>query len=850
MNDASSTAREKLLAASRSKDKSRRLSVALGIIGAALGIILFVALVDYWLTLSVLWRALALALVALLVGRGVYQFWQSLRAPTRLKDAALDAEGERPEFGCEISTAAEYLTGERKAVQQYEAELAGALQQKAASALEKIELPYWKRPLAAALTVGVITVAFLLFGVIASGAFTVFRRAAVPWSNAAYTQVEVKPGNVELPVGKDLEVKSTFLGRVPRDPKFEWFDAKGARWEAASLARSDQGDYVHPLKNVLTPVKYRVSGGDAVSPAYTVETYLPPEVKSWRVDLQYPAYTERPGFTQSSPDITVLRASKADFQITPNVKLSKALLRFKELAPIELHATPDGFWSGALSVTKETDYWVELVDEKGHRGTNESPYHIKPLPDLPPNVEIPEPGGDMRTDGSTNLPVKISVSDDFGLREVKLVYHRLGSSEEFITSARKNETNTEFATEVPLTKMGLKEYELVAYHAEATDNNSLDGPGVGKSQVYFVEINNEEGCLCKKPGPPGQKVNLLVIQKQIIADTAGLKPKALPDKFKELAARQKDAIDFGNIYLQGMQTTGAPEEAVNEMQAALKDMAAAQGTLEQNQREGSLPPEESALAHLYHILKSVPELKDLPTAPPPLAEDDKKPQTPLMKVVLDAIKKQPKEQPNNQELEQALNEAKELEQKTGLVIGSQNSGSGKASAEVKMDRGAKSKKPNAGKEGKEGEAKAEANAQKPGEGKGEGEGKKGQNPKDGKDAKEVAQKEKELSKEAKELADKLQRLAGKDSRLGHGAAKKMGEAAEKLDQAAQAAQSGDAQTSGTKGLQGDAAMNSAIAMLERILANRPELRDVAKEDFPREYEAEIAEYLKKLSYAE
>ena len=51
-------------------------------------------------------------------------------------------------------------------------------------------------------------------------------------------------------------------------------------------------------------------------------------------------------------------------------------------------------------------------------------------------------------------------------------------------------------------------------------------------------------------------------------------------------------------------------------------------------------------------------------------------------------------------------------------------------------------------------------------------------------------------------------------------------------------------------MQADAAINATIAQLERILQNRPELRDVAKEEFPKQYEAEIAEYLKKLSYAE
>jgi hypothetical protein len=851
MNDASHNAKEKLLAASREKDRSRRLTIGLSAAVLAFAIVLLVALLDYWFMLPMAFRVLAMGAIALLLARSIYQFWTFCRRGTPIKEAALDAEAQKPGLGCEISTAAEYLSGERKPTQAYESELAEALQTKAATELKGIDLPYWKKPLRPALGLALILLVFLFFGVVASGALTAFKRATVPWSNAAYTQVQVQPGNIEIAIGKDVEIKSTFAGRVPSAAKFEWLDQPRTTWEAVSLKPNEKSEYVYAAKNVRAPIKYHVSGSDALSPDYEVTPYIPPEVKNWHVELVYPAYTQRGAAVQNSPEIEIVRASTAHFQIAPNVKLSKARLRFKELAPVDLQATPDGFWTGDLKITKDADYWVELADEKGHAGGNETPYHIKALPDEAPKAEIIEPGGDMRADASTNIPVKISVTDDFGLSEIKLVYHRLGSPEEFVTSARTNETNTEMTAELPLTSMGLKEYQLVAYHAEAKDNNTLDGPGVGKSQVYFVEITNEEGCLCKKPGSPGQKVNLLVVQKQIIADTAALPTNAATDKYKDLALRQKDARDFGQIYLDGMQQTGAPAEVVEEMKTALKDMENAHDILGTMSRDKSLPPEESALAHLYHLLSVVPEMKDIP--PPKLAQKPQKPETPLMKVVLEAIKKKQKEQPDNKEIEQALDEARQLEQQASLIIGMQNSGSGSGKADVKLDRSGKSdKNAQAGKEGKEGAENDKAGQEgKDGKGKDGKDGKgKGNGKGNGEGDPKLAEQQKQLSKEAAALAEKLARMAGKDARVGHGPEKKMNEASAKMAGASAAAQQGDGQKSGTQSMQADAAINAAIAQLERILQNRPELRDVAKEDFPKQYEAEIAEYLKKLSYAE
>ena len=80
--------------------------------------------------------------MCVLVGGGVFKMVKALKRSTPLKEAALDAEAIKPDLGCELSTAAEYLSGDRKANQEYEAELATALQASAAEHLKKVQLPY------------------------------------------------------------------------------------------------------------------------------------------------------------------------------------------------------------------------------------------------------------------------------------------------------------------------------------------------------------------------------------------------------------------------------------------------------------------------------------------------------------------------------------------------------------------------------------------------------------------------------------------------------------------------------------------------------------------------------------
>jgi hypothetical protein len=68
--------------------------------------------------------------------------------------------------------------------------------------------------------------------------------------------------------------------------------------------------------------------------------------------------------------------------------------------------------------------------------------------------------------------------------------------------------------------------------------------------------------------------------------------------------------------------------------------------------------------------------------------------------------------------------------------------------------------------------------------------------------------------------------------------------------AGQALRQGSFGAAGEQGFRGELALRSVIAQLERLLRNRPEPTDVAAEDCPKEYEALISEYLKRLSHAE
>ena len=864
-NDGENLARQRLAQACRAMDRSRQLRWILMICQVVLAVLLGLALADYWLMLAVPLRAAGALALFLLLAFGLVRLVRFYLQPTRLKQGALSIESKRPELGCEVSTAAEYLAGERKLEHEYEGELAAALEAKTAKALSETPIRWSPKLLRDAALLGLTLLALLILILASPGGLTALERTAVPFSKAHYTAVSVQPGDFEVAIGRNADITNTFSGRLPKDARISWAQKGTLRWQTAALTGGTQGIYLHTLTNLQSDLVYHVAGSDAVSPDYKITTYIPPTVQDFNVRLDYPAYTKLGPALKKAPDITAVRASSAEIRIQPSVPLKQANLRFSNLPSLALSPNPDGSWSGTVVLGTNSDYWIELADSKGHPGVNDQPYHLKALPDNPPTVEISDPGKDMRSSATNKVLVKISASDDFGVDKIKLIYNKLGGEQRTIEATRDSEHNGEVIAkaELDLSTLDLKDYELVAYHAEASDNNTLDGPGIGKSPVYFIEITDLQGSNSVAQGQ-GQKVNLLVIQKQIIADTTAMAGSAPADKFKEMATRQADAAEFGRMYLDAISVGGA-EAVVNEMHAAIADMELAHKQLDNQNRAEAIPPEESALAHLYQVVKLMPELQNMPTTP----MTNQPPPSPKVQVVLDAIKQKKKEQPDNQQVEEALKQAQDLARaQAGLNKAMSQStnapGQGRQSQDQASGKSPDQTNPNQAQAQASGKGQGQGQGQGEGQGQGQGEGQnkgQGQNPQENKatadnqgqdkpSPEQIAQQEQQLSKEAAALAERLQRLAGNDKRLGHNLGNGANRAAAKMAAAGQAVKQGNFGAGGEHGFQGELALRNVVDQLERVLKNQPEPTDIAHEDAPKEYDTLISEYLKRLSHAE
>lgn len=830
MNKHAEYTQDRLDTIRRVRTRSRVTGIVLNLVALLLLLLLAVALLDYWLLLPVAGRAVGLVLLTGLAGCGLVNLWRWWRRPVSLKQIALELEAHRPELGCLLSTAAEHLDqGKPHArADHYSPELVASLQEHSARRLLQIDADWYRRELLR--SVASCAVMVLLVGgflALAPAGNMAFLRTLIPWQNFAYTTVQVEPGNVEVPVGQNQSITAGFLGRLPKDPQVEWRTPESAGWQTIALFHEEENRFVNALEQIQQDLIYRVRGAQAVSPEFTIATFVPPALNNVAIEVEYPAYTGLAPERLHDPNLSVVRGSRLRWMFETTGDIQQARMRFASLPGVELKPATTNTWTTQFAPKSDLHYWVDLLDRKQRKGGNNHPYQVAVLPDEKPKADVVEPGADIRANPLEVIPVAITVSDDFGLVDARLVVRKMdGTTKAFplrLTQTGLKEARLE--TVLDLAPFKLKPYELLSYYVEAKDNNTLDGPGVGKSPVYFIEYTTGEHVLADCRGA-GTKINLLQLEKQIIAATMAIPEDQPADKFADIAGTQREVRKYGDIVREAFQLSIAPPKAREEFDSALREMDLSAGQLDGLNRDQALCHQEAALQHLYEVCRLLPECE----------AGMCRGQGNCVKIVLEAIEKLKQQEKKDREatLQQALAQARQIQRKQMAL----NNLYRAELKEVPPGDGGSSVARNAT------DSKGSQTGTNPGSSN------NGQGEQSANEPQEMSAQQRQLAEQAAALAKLLSELAGRDGRVSHRYGQQVAGAATQLRQAGQAVGGQNYVLGQTYGGGGVSIIGEVIFALERIYEESAVSADLAAEEYPKAFEGRINAYLKTLSYAE
>jgi hypothetical protein len=386
-------------------------------------------------------------------------------------------------------------------------------------------------------------------------------------------------GELVLPRGDDWEYLVRVFGEVP-DSVYIDFNPKTGSDVTQLMAR--QGDavdgateaqFASAFKNIIEEFSFRIRGGDNRTEWIPVRLVDRPTIETFDLTLEHPQYTARePQVVMSirpskvtaddehkegprkegkggTSSLSPLKGSSLRFTAQTNKPVAQAKLKWeKGSMPLALEPTTvkdqDGNDKAATRFTAtlspeqltSATYAIDLTDTEGLDSKKPTRFIVRLRADKDPTVKATLLGIGSMVVPEARIPIESTFRDDYAVTAAGLNYQFKGESEEAAKGGQRvGFTDVKFS-EKDVTDKGFTHrhnWELaglklpvgsnLTFFVDASDNDTISGPKIGKSTAFFVRIVEAKELrdeLTRRQAEQRQEFERLIkVQDDLIAET-------------------------------------------------------------------------------------------------------------------------------------------------------------------------------------------------------------------------------------------------------------------------------------------------------------------------------------------
>jgi hypothetical protein len=192
--------------------------------------------------------------------------------------------------------------------------------------------------------------------------------------------------------------------------------------EPSELSLKREGLHQYSFTASRPPLSFRfdVVIGDAPLRGGHVTVCAPPGIKSLRVHVEPPAYTEQPAYDVEQGSLAAPEGSRLTVDVEPNRPLKECRLRLPE-EKVTLKAE-NGRYRHTFKPKTSFMYCFEMTDTEGLANSNPAEYQAEIRVDRPPDVVVTKPEMERVVTTVSLFPLQFKADDDLGLKEVVVEY--------------------------------------------------------------------------------------------------------------------------------------------------------------------------------------------------------------------------------------------------------------------------------------------------------------------------------------------------------------------------------------------------------------------------------------------
>jgi len=454
-------------------------------------------------------------------------------------------------------------------------------------------------------------------------------------------ELRVSPGNQRVQLGSSVEIRAELSAFSAEDVNL-YYSHDNSEWTKVAMdATTDITLYTYHLFAVERDMRYYVKADDHLSDIYTFSVFDAPTVERVNLTLVYPTYTRlKTRHEIDTGDIWAPPGTVVHITAVASKGLRQGRMVLENGRELRSKIVSDTLLTASLTVRENSYYTVHLTGKDGLSNSPAPEYYIHAIPDQPPELTIERPGRDIKASMLEEVPITVSVRDDFSTPSVTLVYSVGGSEERHVKLQTRPVAEPEnldglgqrraFQADhlVYLEDLDVQPGDFLSYYLQATDANR-DATEPASTDIYFIEVRPFE-MIFSRPlsqqqgqagGPDGLGGRLSQTQKEILIATWKLQNKQgkLPDggfanNLATIIESQENLQDVTQSTLYQMQqrnmfTRESGADVVQYYENAVRAMSEALDALADKNLADAQTPEKQALQNLLRAEAQIKEVQ-------------------------------------------------------------------------------------------------------------------------------------------------------------------------------------------------------------------------------------------------
>jgi hypothetical protein len=296
-----------------------------------------------------------------------------------------------------------------------------------------------------------------------------------------------------LLVGQPLTLQVTAQGRMPSEVRLRSWHAGRPRDDP--MVAEGQGRFRFTFPHLRESLQFQAMAGATLSEIGRVEVVEAPAVGNFRLRYQPPAYTRLPTqVVEGTGHIEALAGSEVRIEMTANKPIVQGQLVFDDDTRLPLQVRDGRLLQATAIVTKPGSYRVQVQDEHGFANQDGLQYRIDIVPDAPPQIQLLAPESEVELDEGRLITLEYEARDDFGVRDLTLVYRVGAFAEQRLVIDRGDEVAARYRGRYywDVTELVGEAGQTISYYLEVWDNDTVSGPKRGVSATQTLRIRGRE----------------------------------------------------------------------------------------------------------------------------------------------------------------------------------------------------------------------------------------------------------------------------------------------------------------------------------------------------------------------